>query len=93
MKIVFIPKIILKCNLLVLKFEFFKCYLSTQASCGKGPDYLLLKTAIFPTSVFLILFSMKFHTELEIISMTVFNKDDSYLSLFIIAHAQNKQFR
>ena len=32
---------------------------------GKGPDYFLLKTAIFPILVFLLLFSMKFHTELE----------------------------
>ena len=55
-------------------------------------DVNLLKTAIFPISVFLLLFSMKFHTELEIISMTVFNKGDSYLSLSITAHAQNKQF-
>ena len=37
----------------------------TQASYGKGPDCFLLKTAIFPISVFLLLFSMKFHTELE----------------------------
>ena len=37
----------------------------TQASYGKGPDYFLLKTAIFPISVFLLLFSMKFHAELE----------------------------
>ena len=35
----------------------------TQASYGK--DYFLLKTAIFPISVFLLLFSMKFHTDLE----------------------------
>ena len=32
---------------------------------GKGPDYFLLKTAVFPVSVFLLLFSMKFGTELE----------------------------
>ena len=38
---------------------------NTQASYGKGPDNVLLKTAIFPMSVFLLLFSMKFHTELE----------------------------
>ena len=31
----------------------------------QGPDYFLLKTAIFPISVFLLLFSMKFGTELE----------------------------
>ena len=36
-----------------------------QASYGKGPDYFWLKTAIFPVSVFLLLFSMKFGTELE----------------------------
>ena len=36
-----------------------------QASYGKGPDYFLLKIAIFPISVFLLLFSMKSHTELE----------------------------
>ena len=61
-------------------------------SYGKGPEYFCLKTAIFPVSVFLLLFSMKFGTELEIISMTVLNKADSYLSLFITAHAQNRQF-
>ena len=37
----------------------------TQASYGKGPDYFLLKTAIFSISVFLSLFSMKLGTELE----------------------------
>ena len=37
----------------------------TQASYGKGPVYFLLKTAIFSISVFLLLFSMKFDTELE----------------------------
>ena len=36
-----------------------------RASYGKGPDYFWLKTAIFPVSVFLLLFSMKFGTELE----------------------------
>ena len=36
-----------------------------QASYGKSPDYFRLKTAIFPVSVFLLLFSMKFGTELE----------------------------
>ena len=38
---------------------------TAQASYDKGPDYFLLKTEIFPISVFLLLFSMKFHTELE----------------------------
>ena len=37
----------------------------TQASYGKGPDYFRLKTVIFPISVFILLFSMKFVTELE----------------------------
>ena len=37
----------------------------TQVSYGKGPDYFRLKTAVFPVSVFLLLFSMKFGTELE----------------------------
>ena len=37
----------------------------TQASHGKGPDDFWLKTAIFLVSVFLLLFSMKFGTELE----------------------------
>ena len=37
-----------------------------QASYRKGPDYVLLKKkAIFHISVFLLLFSMKFGTELE----------------------------
>ena len=31
---------------------------NTQGSYGKGPDYFLSKTAIFPISVFLLLFSM-----------------------------------
>ena len=39
--------------------------ISAQASYGKGPDYFWLKIAIFPASVFLLLFSMKFGTELE----------------------------
>ena len=43
-------------------------------------------------SMFLLLFSMKFDTELENYQMTVLNKADSYLSLSITAHAQNKQF-
>ena len=34
-------------------------------SHGRGPDYFWLKTAIFPVSVFLLLSSMKFGTELE----------------------------
>ena len=38
---------------------------NAQASYGKGPDYFWLKTAIFPVSVFLLLFRMKFGTELE----------------------------
>ena len=37
----------------------------TQSSYGKGPGYFLFKTAIFPISVFLLLFRMKFSTELE----------------------------
>ena len=37
----------------------------TQASYGKGPDYFLLKTAIFRISVFPLLFSMEFGTELN----------------------------
>ena len=36
-----------------------------QASYGKGPDYFRFKTAIFPVSVFLLLFIMKFGSELE----------------------------
>ena len=51
-----------------------------QESYGKGPDYFLLKTAIFPISVFLSPFSMKFHTELEDDQHDSFNKGDSYLS-------------
>ena len=39
--------------------------LHTQAFYGEGPDYFWLKTAISPVSVFLLLFSMKFATELE----------------------------
>ena len=34
-------------------------------SHGKGSDYFWLKTGIFPVSVFLLLFSMKFGTEFE----------------------------
>ena len=60
----------------------------TRASYGKGPDYFQLKTAILPISMFLLLISMKFGTELENYEYEV----DSYLSLFITAHAQNKQF-
>ena len=37
----------------------------SQAAYGKGPDYFLVKTEVFPTSVFLLLFNMKFGTELE----------------------------
>ena len=37
----------------------------SQVSYGKGPDNYLLKTAIFPVSVFLLIFSMKFGNELE----------------------------
>ena len=36
-----------------------------QVSYGKGPDYFRLKTEVFPVSVFLLLISMKFGTELE----------------------------
>ena len=32
---------------------------------ARCPDYFWLKTAIFPVSVFLLLFYMKFGTELE----------------------------
>ena len=63
-----------------------------QACYGKGPDYFLLKTVTFPISVFLLLFSMKFHPELENNQHDSFNKGDLYLSLFITTHAQNKQF-
>ena len=38
---------------------------ASQASYDKDPDYFLLKTAIFSISVFLLLSSMKFGTELE----------------------------
>ena len=70
-----------------------RSYKAPQASYGKGPDYFRLKTAISPASVFLLLFSIK-NSVLgwKIISMTILNKADSYLSLFITAHAQNKQF-
>ena len=37
----------------------------SQESYGKGPDYFQLKTAICPVSMFLLLFSMKFGTELD----------------------------
>ena len=64
-----------------------------QASYGKGTDYYLLTTAIFPISVFLSDLSA-WHSALswEIISMTVLYQIDSYLSLLITAHAQNKIF-
>ena len=60
-------------DLLVAKLEAYdldtralKLMLSyPQASYGKGPDYFRLKTAVFPVSVFLLLFSMKFGIELE----------------------------
>ena len=42
----------------VFLFEFGH----SQASYGKGPDYVWLKTNTFPVSVFL---SMKFGSELE----------------------------
>ena len=51
--------------------KYVKSSLSTNSKIlkhlmhGKGPDCFLLKTAIFPISVFLLLSSMKFHTELE----------------------------
>ena len=49
----------------LLKAETRLCPLPTQVSYGKGPDYFRLKTAILPTSMFLLLISMKFGTELE----------------------------
>ena len=64
----------------------------SQASYGKGPDYFLLKTEIFPVSVFLYFSALNSILSWKIISMTVFNKDDSYLSLFITAHVQDKEF-
>ena len=41
-----------------------KKWICSQASYGKGPDYFWLKTAIFPVSLFLLLFSMKFGIQL-----------------------------
>ena len=38
---------------------------SAQVSHGEGSDYFWMKTAIFPVSVSLLLFSMKFGTELK----------------------------
>ena len=49
----------------LFKFKSFDQFISPKASYGKGPYYFLLKTAIFPTSMFLLLFSMKFGTKLE----------------------------
>ena len=51
-------------DLQALNFDFAAIPI-IQASYGKGPDYFLLKTEIFSISVFLLLFSMKFHSELE----------------------------
>ena len=64
----------------------------TQASYGKGPDYFRMKTAILPVLEFLYLSPWNSVLSWEIISMTVLNKVDSYLCLFITAHAQSKQF-
>ena len=58
----------------------------------KGPDYCLLKTVIFPISVFLSLFSVKSVLAWKMISISVLDKADSYFSLFITVHVQNKQF-
>ena len=66
-------------------------YKVSQASYGKGPTYSLLKTAISPISLFVLLFIMKFCTDLDNDQYDIF-KDISYLSLFTTAHAQNKQF-
>ena len=48
----------------ILNIEMTSQSLS-QASYGKGLDYFWLKTVVLPVSVFLLLFSMKFGTELE----------------------------
>ena len=40
-------------------------HITIQTSYGEGPHYFRLKTAIFPVSVFLLLFGKKFGIELE----------------------------
>ena len=54
-------------NLLCLKLSLLTINFTkqAQASYGKGPGYFRLKTAVFPVSMFLLLFRMQFGTEVE----------------------------
>ena len=65
---------------------------TSSAVLWKGSRLLSVENSDFYVSVFLLLFSMKFGTELENYQYDSFNKADSYFSLFISAQGQNKQF-